>query len=139
MPQWAVRTCRFIMELRADSGNEDRRIRFVSCSATISRPKEHMKTIFGLKVHSDTAHVALITTSTFRYFGKDVEAITEDGAPSGSKEFLLWGLPLSADASPIGEATRLMSYLMKRGVRVILFCKVNSHQASYIQLRLTSP
>jgi DEAD/DEAH box helicase domain-containing protein len=54
-----------------------------------------------------------------------VEAITEDGAPSGSKEFLLWGLPLSADASPIGEATRLMSYLMKRGVRVILFCKVN--------------
>ena len=84
-----------------------------------------MKTIFGLKVHPDTAHVALITTSTFWHFGKDVEAITEDGAPSGSKEFLLWGLPLSADASPIGEATRLMSYLMKRGVRVILFCKVN--------------
>jgi DEAD/DEAH box helicase domain-containing protein len=67
-----------------------------------------------------------------------VEAIIEDGAPSGSKEFLLWGLPLSADASPIGEATRLMSYLMKRGVRVILFCKVNSYQASYIQLRLIS-
>jgi len=73
-----------------------------------------------------------------QHFGKDVEAITEDGAPSGRKEFLLWGLPLSADASPIGEATRLMSYLMKRGVRVILFCKVTLYQASYIQLRPTS-
>jgi hypothetical protein len=50
----------------------------------------------------------------------------------------LWGLPLSADASPIGEATRLMSCLMKRGVRVILFCKVNFYQASLIQLRPTS-
>ncbi|KAH9998130.1 P-loop containing nucleoside triphosphate hydrolase protein [Russula compacta] len=80
----------------------NRRIRFVSCSATISRPKEHMKAIFGLE---------------------DVEAITQDGAPSGKKEFLLWRHPNSSKASPISEATRLMSYLMKKGVRVILFCK----------------
>lgn len=66
MLQWAVSVCKSIMELRADSRNADRRIRFVSCSATISRPKEHMKAIFGLKVHSDTANVALTTTSTFR-------------------------------------------------------------------------
>lgn len=34
----------------ADLRHSDRDIRFVSCSATISRPKEHMKTIFGLEV-----------------------------------------------------------------------------------------
>jgi len=54
-----------------------------------------------------------------------VEAITEDGAPSGRKEFLLWGCPSSSRVDPIGESTRLMSYLMKKGVRVILFCGVN--------------
>ncbi|KAH9180356.1 P-loop containing nucleoside triphosphate hydrolase protein [Lactarius sanguifluus] len=80
----------------------NRHIRFVSCSATISRPKEHMKTIFGLE---------------------DVEAITQDEAPSGKKEFLLWRYPDVSKASPISEATRVMSYLMKRGIRVILFCK----------------
>ncbi|KAH9079220.1 P-loop containing nucleoside triphosphate hydrolase protein [Lactarius deliciosus] len=69
----------------------NRHIRFVSCSATISRPKEHMKTIFGLE--------------------------------SGRKEFLLWRYPDVSKASPISEATRVMSYLMKRGIRVILFCK----------------
>ncbi|KAH9001463.1 P-loop containing nucleoside triphosphate hydrolase protein [Lactarius akahatsu] len=80
----------------------NRHIRFVSCSATISRPKEHMKTIFGLE---------------------DVEAITQDEAPSGRKEFLLWRYPDVSKASPISEATRVMSYLMKRGIRVILFCR----------------
>ncbi|KAI0273825.1 DEAD/H helicase [Gloeopeniophorella convolvens] len=78
----------------------NRRVRFVSCSATISRPREHMMSIFGLE---------------------DVEAITEDGAPSGKKEFLLW--TYSDQSSPTAEAARLMSHLMKKGVRVILFCK----------------
>ena len=30
----------------------DRRVRFVSCSATIARPLEHMKSVFGLDVSS---------------------------------------------------------------------------------------
>lgn len=60
-----------------------------------------MKTIFGLE---------------------DVEAVTQDDAPSGRKEFLLWRCPNVSKASPISEATRVMSYLMKRGIRVILFC-----------------
>jgi DEAD/DEAH box helicase domain-containing protein len=67
-----------------------------------------------------------------------VEAIIEDGAPSGKKDFLLWGCPTSSDASPIGECIWLMSYLMKRGVRVILFCKVNFQSVSYFLLTLTS-
>ncbi|OCH95579.1 P-loop containing nucleoside triphosphate hydrolase protein [Obba rivulosa] len=87
----------------------NRRIRFVSCSATISKPGQHMKNMFGID---------------------DVEEITEDGAPSGRKDFLVWNPPLKdpMDAtlgrqSSMSEATRLMRYLMTRGVRVILFCK----------------
>lgn len=62
---------------------------------------------------------------------KDVEAITEDGAPSGRKDFLVWNPPYIDPDDPslgsyssMGEATRLMRFLMARGVRVILFCKV---------------
>ncbi|KAI0030364.1 DEAD/H helicase [Vararia minispora EC-137] len=85
----------------------NRRIRFVSCSATIAKPVEHMKDIFGL----DT-----------------VEEITEDGAPSGRRDFIIWDPPLiegsQQRASVFTEATGLMRYLMKRGVRVIMFCKI---------------
>lgn len=88
----------------------DRRMRFVSCSATISSPKDHMMNIFGVK---------------------DVEVITVDGAPSGRKDFLVWNPPyIDPDDPSLGrfssmaEATKLMRFLMTRGVRVILFCKV---------------
>jgi ATP-dependent helicase YprA (DUF1998 family) len=91
-----------------------------------------MKAIFGLEVHLNTANVVTYSCSTFK---QDVEAITEDGAPSGRKEFLLWHCPEAAKASSISEATLIMSYLMKRGVRVILFCKVTSYQTSCVPLR----
>ncbi|KAI0709033.1 P-loop containing nucleoside triphosphate hydrolase protein [Earliella scabrosa] len=88
----------------------NRRVRFVSCSATISKPKQHMKNIFGIE---------------------DIEEITEDGAPSGRKDFLVWNPPLKDPMDPslgrvhsMTEATRLMRFLMVRGVRVILFCKI---------------
>ena len=62
---------------------------------------------------------------------QDVVEVTEDGAPSGRKDFLIWKPPLkdpqdpgSGHKSALSEATRLMRYLMARGVRVILFCKV---------------
>ncbi|KAF7972104.1 hypothetical protein HWV62_18928 [Athelia sp. TMB] len=87
----------------------NRRTRFVSCSATISQPKQHMQSIFGVD---------------------DIEAITEDCAPSGCKNFLVWNPPLVEEFVPalgrissMSEATGLMRFLMKRGVRVILFCK----------------
>ncbi|KAI0051412.1 P-loop containing nucleoside triphosphate hydrolase protein [Auriscalpium vulgare] len=85
----------------------NRRIRFVSCSATISRPVQHMKAIFGLE---------------------NVHAVTEDGAPAGRKDFLVWSasLPFDGKRTPIStlaDATTLMRFLMKRGVRVILFCQ----------------
>ena len=92
----------------------DRHVRYVSCSATISSPLDHMGRVFGL-------------AST------EIEAITNDGAPAGSKEFLLWNPSLIDSKVPslgrhgaLSDATSLMRFLMKRGVRVILFCKVRS-------------
>ncbi|KAL5490199.1 HRQ1 [Sanghuangporus weigelae] len=87
----------------------NRRVRFVSCSATISNPLQHMKNIFGID---------------------NIEIITDDGAPSGRKDFLIWNPPPNDEMDPtlgrrssLVEATILMRFLMKKGVRTILFCK----------------
>ncbi|KAG8217199.1 hypothetical protein J3R82DRAFT_5282 [Butyriboletus roseoflavus] len=88
-------------------GNQD--IIFVSCSATIAKPAQHMKRLFGIE---------------------QVEEVTEDGAPSGIKDYIVWDPPFVDDRAPklgrnssISEATVLMRFSMKRGIRVILFCK----------------
>ncbi|KAG2149330.1 DEAD H helicase [Suillus clintonianus] len=91
-------------------GNQ--RVIFVSCSATISKPSQHMKRLFGVE---------------------DVEEIVEDGAPSGKKDYLVWdppsmknqdpGVAKLGQSRPMCEAINLMIFLMMRGVRVILFCK----------------
>jgi len=65
---------------------------------------------------------------------KSIEVVTEDGAPTGPKEFLIWNPPLvdqrqpkSGRLSAFSQTTALMRFLMKKGVRTIVFCKVNSH------------
>lgn len=62
----------------------------------------------------------------------DVEVVSNDGAPSGSKEYLIWNPPLVDPRMPshgrkssLTEASNLMRFLMKKGIRVILFCKVD--------------
>lgn len=65
-------------------------------------------------------------------FGLDDLILTDDdGSPSGSKEFLCWNCPLvdpldrsSGRQSTISETSRLLVFLIKRGVRTIVFCKV---------------
>lgn len=63
----------------------------------------------------------------------DVVAISEDGAPRNKRDFLVWSPPFVdpsqpalGKASSIAEATALMRFLMKRGIRAILFCKVHT-------------
>ncbi len=80
---------------------------------------------------SREANIALLK------FTQDVEEVTEDGAPSGRKDFLVWNSPLKDPMDPalgrinsMTEATRLMRFLMARGVRVILFCKVETSRLS---------
>ncbi|KAJ9131181.1 p-loop containing nucleoside triphosphate hydrolase protein [Pleurostoma richardsiae] len=88
----------------------NRRVRFVSCSATVANPEGHFKTIFGID---------------------DVRLIDFDGSPSGRKEFLCWNTPYKDPGDPSSgrgnamyECARLFCQLILRGVRVIAFTRV---------------
>ena len=96
----------------------NRRLQFVSCSATIANPQQHMKTIFGVD---------------------DVTLTDFDGSPSGRKEFLCWNTPFRDPADPTSgrgdgmhEAARLFCQLILRGVRVIAFCVVRKQCESLL-------
>lgn len=65
--------------------------------------------------------------------GTSLEVFTEDGSPSGRKDVLIWNPKLRDPKQPslgrcssISDAAMVMRFLMKRGIRVILFCKVRS-------------
>ncbi|KAH6659292.1 DEAD/DEAH box helicase [Truncatella angustata] len=88
----------------------NRRVRFISCSATVANPKEHFETIFGIET---------------------VYLVDFDGSPSGRKEFLCWNTPYKDPGDPssgrgdaLAECARLFCQLILRGVRVIAFCRV---------------
>ena len=90
----------------------DQRICFISCSATLANPSQHMSKMFCLDV-------------------SELDVVSNDGAPSGKKEYIIWNpppidseVPALGRRSSISEASHLMRFLMKRGIRVILFCKV---------------
>ena len=88
----------------------NRRVKFVSCSATVANPEEHMRTIFGID---------------------NIKLIDFDGSPSGRKEFVCWNTPFKDPKDPssgrgdtMAETARLFCQLILRGVRVIAFCRV---------------
>ncbi|KAI1100118.1 P-loop containing nucleoside triphosphate hydrolase protein [Jackrogersella minutella] len=88
----------------------NRKVKFISCSATVANPREHFKTIFGID---------------------DVHLVDFDGSPSGRKEFLCWNTPYKDPSDPtsgrgnaIAECARLFCQLILRGARVIAFCRV---------------
>ncbi|KAF2145252.1 uncharacterized protein K452DRAFT_316333 [Aplosporella prunicola CBS 121167] len=88
----------------------NRHVKFISCSATVANPEEHMKTIFGVD---------------------EVKLTDFDGSPSGRKEFLCWNTPFRDPGDPtsgrgdsMAESAKLFCQLILRGVRVIAFCRV---------------
>ncbi|KAI9704792.1 MAG: hypothetical protein M1836_006572 [Candelina mexicana] len=88
----------------------NRHVKFISCSATVANPEQHMKTIFGVN---------------------DVKLTDFDGSPSGRKEFICWNTPFKDPADPssgrgdaMAESAKLFCQLILRGVRVIAFCRV---------------
>ncbi|KAJ5112494.1 hypothetical protein N7532_000539 [Penicillium argentinense] len=85
-------------------------VKFISCSATVANPEEHMQSIFGVE---------------------DVKLVDFDGSPSGRKEFICWNTPFKDPADPssgrgdsVSETARLFCQLILRGVRVIGFCRI---------------
>lgn len=88
----------------------NRKVKFVSCSATVANPEEHMKTIFGVE---------------------KVRLTDFDGSPSGRKEFVCWNTPFKDPGDPssgrgdtFAETARLFCQLILRGVRTICFVRV---------------
>jgi DEAD/DEAH box helicase domain-containing protein len=88
----------------------NRHIKFISCSATVANPEEHMRTIFGID---------------------QVKLVDIDGSPSGRKEFICWNTPFKDPQDPtsgrgnsLAEAAKLFCQLILRGVRVIAFARV---------------
>jgi ATP-dependent helicase YprA (DUF1998 family) len=74
----------------------------------------------------------------------ELEVVSNDGAPSGDKEYLLWDPPLVDPMAPslgrrssLSEASSIMRFLMKKGVRVILFCKVKFVASSRYAVTMT--
>jgi DEAD/DEAH box helicase domain-containing protein len=99
---------RRLRRICAAVGNTD--VKFISCSATVANPEEHMRTIFGVK---------------------EVKLTDFDGSPSGRKEFLCWNTPFKDPGDPtsgrgdtMGESAKLFCQLILRGVRVIAFCRI---------------
>ncbi len=79
---------------------------FICCSATIANPQEHAERLTGLPF----------------------EAITEDGAAFGGKDFIFWNPPLIDEArsvrrSSTTEATHLLTELMSAGIRSLAFAR----------------
>lgn len=88
----------------------NRHVKFISCSATVSNPEDHMKAIFGID---------------------GVKLVDFDGSPSGRKEFICWNTPFKDPSDPssgrgdsVAEAAKLFCQLILKGVRVIAFCRV---------------
>ncbi|KAJ5171337.1 uncharacterized protein N7500_004120 [Penicillium coprophilum] len=88
----------------------NRHVKFISCSATVANPEDHMRSVFGVQ---------------------DVKLIDFDGSPSGRKEFVCWNTPFkdpkdptSGRADTVTETARLFCQLILRGVRVIAFCRI---------------
>ena len=79
---------------------------FVLCSATIANPEEHAQNLVGLPFH----------------------AVTEDGSPSGGKDFVFWNPPMIDHAkgsrrSTNREAAVVFSELLRKRVRSLAFVR----------------
>ncbi|RAK99140.1 ATP-dependent 3'-5' DNA helicase [Aspergillus ibericus CBS 121593] len=99
---------RRLRRICAAVGNQH--VQFISCSATVANPEQHMQAVFGVE---------------------DVKLIDFDGSPSGRKEFICWNTPFkdpndptSGRADSVAETARLFCQLILRGARVIAFCRI---------------
>lgn len=79
---------------------------FIAASATMANPAEHLSTLTGLPM----------------------EVVQQDGAPAGSRDFVLWNPPLLSEAtgerrSGVAEAAFLFSELVSCGIRTLAFAR----------------
>ncbi|MGB9722561.1 MAG: DEAD/DEAH box helicase [Chloroflexia bacterium] len=82
---------------------------FIAASATMANPGEHLQTLTGLPV----------------------QVVDRDGAPAGSRDFVLWNPPLLSEAtgerrSATAEAAFLFAELVRLGIRTIAFSRARA-------------
>ncbi|KAG0531281.1 hypothetical protein BDA96_04G010000 [Sorghum bicolor] len=80
---------------------------FISCTATLANPREHVTELAGLE-------------------GDEVELVQNDGSPCGPKHFLLWNPSVSRQGrcpSAAQEVSHLFAEMVQHGLRCIAFCK----------------
>ena len=80
---------------------------FISCTATLANPREHVTELVGLDAD-------------------DVELVQNDGSPCGPKHFLLWNPSVSRQGrcpSAAQEVSHLFAEMVQHGLRCIAFCK----------------
>jgi DEAD/DEAH box helicase domain-containing protein len=75
-------------------------IRFIACSATISNPSDHFVNLIGSAMDK-------------------IHTVTLDGSPCGPKELVVW----RSEENMFEEAARLIIYLMRIGLKSVVFCK----------------
>ena len=83
-------------------------LQFISCSATLKNPIQHMKDIFGIE---------------------NVSLIDEDGSPRGNKHLVVWNPPTLSQHERkrenfIAESAKILVQLIIQNVRTIAFCYV---------------
>ncbi|KAI8825600.1 uncharacterized protein EV422DRAFT_132826 [Fimicolochytrium jonesii] len=86
--------------------------KFISCSATVANPEEHMSQFFGLAPAS-------------------IRVISADGSPTGRKLHIIWNPPLKTPSLPsqgrrsaLDDTVKLLAHLIHHGVRTICFARV---------------
>ncbi|AET38678.1 ATP-dependent 3'-5' DNA helicase Ecym_3178 [Eremothecium cymbalariae DBVPG len=87
---------------------ENAKLQFISCSATLKRPVDHMKHIFGID---------------------QVTLIDKDGSPNGDKYLVIWNPPILSQHQRkrqnfIHESAKILVQLILNNVRTIAFCYV---------------
>ncbi|RUS22520.1 hypothetical protein BC937DRAFT_88613 [Endogone sp. FLAS-F59071] len=85
------------------------RVQFVSCSATIGNPEQHMMNMLGID---------------------NIRLTSNDGSPSGRKEFVIWNPPYidpkdlkQGRKNIVIETAQIFELLISKNVRTIVFCK----------------
>lgn len=85
-------------------------VRVIGCSATIAEPGSHLQTLVGLR--------------------KPPLTIDEDGSPRGPRHHIVWNPPFIDPLNPskgrrsvVTEASSMVRFLIRRGVRTVVFCK----------------
>lgn len=87
---------------------KNEKLQFISCSATLKHPIQHMQDIFGIE---------------------QVTLINEDGSPRGTKHLVVWNPPKLSQHDRkrenfIGESAKILVQLIIQNVRTIAFCYV---------------